>query len=178
MQEIIKGHAHLIDALTPLCPDEQSIKHTSDQYGNGYHWFRLDSPHKIREAANILKGSRARLAMISAYTNTDGPEESRELCYHFDVEGVMYNVTVTQNREWPIVPSITTIFANADWHEREMMELYNIKVTDHPNPKRLFLDERLDAGQLSTAIPLSVMMNGASTKDLWERILGEKEQNK
>lgn len=178
MQEIIKGHAQLIDALTPLCPSENAIKHTSDQYGNGYHWFRLETPSQIKEAARILKTMRARLAMISAYSTADGAEESKELCYHFDVEGVMYNVTVTQNREWPIVPSITPLFANADWHEREMMELYNIKVTDHPDPKRLFLDETLDAGQLSTAVPLSVMMNGASSKDLWERILGEKEQQK
>ncbi len=178
MQEIIKGHAPLIDALTPLCPDEQAIKHTADLYGNGYHWFRLDNSSKIKDAARILKGYRARLIMISAYSNTDDPEECKELCYHFDVEGIIYNLTVTQNREWPIVPSITPEFANADWHEREIMELYSIKVTDHPNPKRLFLDEKLDAGLLSSAVPLSVMMNGASSKDLWERILSEKEQQR
>ncbi|MBQ7607841.1 MAG: NADH-quinone oxidoreductase subunit C [Desulfovibrionaceae bacterium] len=178
MQDIIKGHPQLIDGLAKLCPNEQAIKHTSDLYGNGYHWFRLTSPHNIKEAARILKGFRARLAMISAYTNKEGGDEAKELCYHFDVEGTIYNLTVAQNREWPIVPSITPEFANADWHEREMMELYSVQVTDHPNPKRLFLDEKLDAGLLATAVPLSVMMNGASSKDLWERILSEKEQQK
>lgn len=176
MQEIIKGHAQIIDALTPLCPSENAVKHSTDQQGNGYHWFRLENPSKIKDAARVLKGNRARLIMISAYSNTDGPEEMKELCYHFEVEGVIYNLTVTQNREWPIVPSITPDFANADWHEREIMELLNVKVTDHPDPKRLFLDETLDSGQLATAVPLSVMMNGASSKDLWERILGDKEQ--
>jgi len=178
MQEVIKGHPQLIDALTPLCPNEHAIKHTSDAFGNGYHWFRLSSPHNIKEAARVLKGFRARLAMISAYTNEDSGAATKELCYHFDVDGTIYNVTVVQNNEWPIVPSITPEFANADWHEREMIELYNIRVTDHPNPKRLFLDEKLDAGLLATAVPLSVMMNGASSKDLWERILGEKEQER
>lgn len=177
MQEIIKGHQQIIDALTPLCPNEKAIKHTGDAYGNGYHWFRLTSSNFIKDAARILKGFQARLIMISAYTNTETADETKELCYHFEVEGVIYNLTVAQNREWPIVPSITPEFANADWHEREMMELYNIKVTDHPDPKRLFLDEKLDAGLLATAVPLSVMMNGASSKDLWERILSEKEQN-
>ena len=176
MQEIIKGHAQLIDDLTPLCANEGDIRHTSDHSGNGYHWFRLENPSKLKTAAKILKGNRARLIMISAYENQDSGLTMKELCYHFDVEGVIYNLTVNQNAEWPIVPSITPEFANADWHEREMMELYQIKVTDHPNPKRLFLDETLDAGQLSTAIPLSVMMNGASSKDLWERILSAKEQ--
>lgn len=176
MQEVIKGHPQLIDALARLCPNENAIKHTADHYGNGYHWFRLATPHNIKEAARTLKGFRARLAMISAYTNEESGDGTKELCYHFDVDGTIYNLTVGQNQEWPIVPSITPEFANADWHEREMMELYSIKVTDHPDPKRLFLDEKLDAGLLATAVPLSVMMNGASSKDLWERILSEKEQ--
>ena len=81
---------------------------------------------------------------------------------------------MTLNGEWPTVPSITPLFANADWHEREMMELYGISVTGHPNPRRLFLDEELDAGILNEAVPLSIMMNGACTTDLWERILKEK----
>ncbi|MBR4742195.1 MAG: NADH-quinone oxidoreductase subunit C, partial [Desulfovibrio sp.] len=165
-----------IEDLTPLCLDEAAIRHTSDFYGNSYHWFRLKNPRAIKTAAKLLKDYPSRLIMISAYVNGDLGEEMKELCYHFEVEGIIYNLTVTENSEWPIVPSITPEFANADWHEREIMELYQVKVTDHPNPKRLFLDERLDAGLLATAVPLSVMMNGASSKDLWERILGEKEQ--
>ena len=86
-------------------------------------------------------------------------------------------MTVTLNGEWPTVPSITPLFANADWHEREMMELYGIQVTGHPNPTRLFLDEELDAGILNEAVPLSIMMNGACTTDLWERILNDKERH-
>ena len=83
------------------------------------------------------------------------------------------NVTLTA--EHNTVPSITPLFANADWHEREMMELYGIRVANQPNPRRLFLDEELDAGILNEAVPLSIMMNGACTTDLWERILKEKE---
>ena len=44
-------------------------------------------------------------------------------CYEFVLKGVVYGVTVNMDAEHPSVPSITTIFANADWHEREMMEL-------------------------------------------------------
>ena len=176
MQEIIKGHPQLIDELTLLCAGEDNIRHTPDHYGNSYHWFRLENSSKIKIAAKSLKAFRARLIMISAYEDKVEGMLMKELCYHFDVEGVIYSLTVTQNDEWPIVPSITPEFANADWHEREIMELYKIKVTDHPNPKRLFLDETLDAGQLSKAIPLSVMMNGACSKDLWERVLSGKEQ--
>ena len=53
--------------------------------------------------------------------------------------------------------------------------MYGIRVANQPNPRRLFLDEELDAGILNEAVPLSIMMNGACTTDLWERILKEKE---
>ena len=85
-------------------------------------------------------------------------------------------MTDTLKGEWPTLPSITPQFANSDWHEREMMELYGIQVMGHPNPRRLFLDEELDAGILNEAVPLSIMMNGACTTDLWERILQDKEK--
>ena len=39
------------------------------------------------------------------------------------------------------------------------------------NPKRLFLDPEIDEGILNEVIPLTIMMNGACTKDMWERIM-------
>ncbi len=95
-------------------------------------------------------------------------------CYEFVLKGVVYGVTVNMDAEHPSVPSITTIFANADWHEREMMELYGVNVTSHPNPRRLFLDEELDKGLLGDIVPLSIMMNGSTSNDLWERILSDR----
>ena len=123
-----------------------------------------------------MRDANARLCMTTAYNRRQLSEPMQEVCYHFELDGVVYNMTVTLNGEWPTVPSITPLFANADWHEREMMELYGIQVTGHPNPTRLFLDEELDAGILNEAVPLSIMMNGACTTDLWERILNDKER--
>ena len=73
---------------------------------------------------------------------------------HFDV---VYHVdrwdgdpTVIQvkvkldDRDNPEVPSLTSIWASADWHEREIFDLYGIRVTDHPNLKRLLLPEEWD----------------------------------
>ena len=130
----------------------------------------------LTRGAEILRQAEARLAMVTAYNRRQLSEPMQEVCYHFELDGVVYNMTVTLNGEWPTVPSITPLFANADWHEREMMELYGIQVTGQPNPRRLFLDEELDAGILNEAVPLSIMMNGACTTDLWERILGDKEK--
>lgn len=175
MQEILQGNAALIEALGALCTRDQAIHHSTDAYGNAFHWFRLDHPRFMSQAATALQGAHARLCMITAYNLKQLGEQQQELCYHFELQGVVYNITVTLTAEHNTVPSITPLFANADWHEREMMELYGIRVANQPNPRRLFLDEELDAGILNEAVPLSIIMNGACTTDLWERILKEKE---
>ena len=177
MQETIHGNAAVIEGLTALCAaEDDAIHHSTDSFGNAYHWFRLGTPRMLTQGAEILRQADARLAMVTAYNRRQLSEPMQEVCYHFEIQGVIYNMTVTHNGEWPTVPSITPLFANADWHEREMMELYGIQVMGHPNPRRLFLDEELDAGILNEAVPLSIMMNGACTTDLWERILGDKEK--
>ncbi len=103
----------------------------------------------------------------TAYNLKQLGEQQQELCYHFELQGVATDITVTLTAEHNTVPSITPLFANADWHEREMMELYGIRVANQPNRRRLFLDEELDVGILNEAVPLSIMMNGACTTDLW-----------
>lgn len=177
MQFTINGNARIIDGLSALCSADDAIRYGADSFGNAFHWFRLDTPRMLQEAAAVMHKAGARLCMTTAYNRRQLSEPMQEVCYHFELEGIVYNMTVTLNGEWPTVPSITPLFANADWHEREMMELYGIQVTNHPNPRRLFLDEELDEGILNEAVPLSIMMNGACTTDLWERILKDKEKS-
>lgn len=177
MQEISKGDAHVLEGLEKLCTGADAIQHTTDSFGNSYHWFSLDYPGYILDAAKILHAKGARLAQICAYNQHEDQKRMQNACYEFVLEGTVYNATAHMNPEHPSVPSITNMFANADWHEREMMELYGIDVTDHPNPRRLFLDEELDKGLLGEVVPLSIVMNGASSNDLWERIMADKGRN-
>lgn len=177
MHDIIKGDAAVLTALEGLCTGSDAVKHTEDSFGNAYHWFTLDAPGQIVEAARALKDAGARLAMIAAYASHKEDEKMDNACYEFVLQGIVYSCTAHMDREHPAVPSITPIFHNADWHEREMMELYGVKVTGHPDPRRLFLDEELDKGLLGQVVPLSIVMNGASSTDLWERILGDKEKH-
>ncbi|MDR1857401.1 MAG: NADH-quinone oxidoreductase subunit C [Desulfovibrio sp.] len=178
MQETIAGNGAVIDAIAPLCTGVNAVRHNSDTFGNGYHWFRLDDPKSMTKAAEPLAKAGARLCMASAYNRRQPADPRQEICYHFELDGAVYNITAPLADEGASVPSITAFFANADWHEREMMELYGVKVSDQPNPRRLFLDERKDKGLLDGAVPLSVMMNGACSKDLWEHILKDKESDK
>lgn len=174
MTEILKGEPQILTGLEKLC-DPDGIQHTFDSFGNAFNWYRLREPALILEAAKILHKSGARLAMVTAYNQHKEHKHLHDACYQFVLEGVVYSATVHMDEAHPSVPSISRLYPNADWHEREMMELYGILIDDHPNPRRLFLDENLDKGLLGKVVPLSIVMNGASSTDLWERILSSRE---
>lgn len=174
MADIIKGDPVVLNDLENLATGQGAIQHTEDSFGNAYHWYLLNSPNLIVEAAKALNRAGARLSIIAAYNQPD-VKNLQNICYEFVLQGVVYSTTIKLTPEQDAVPSITPIFANADWHEREMMELYGIKIIGHPDPKRLFLDDELDKGLMGQMVPLSIMMNGASSKDLWERILAAKD---
>ena len=62
MQEILQGNAALIEALGALCTRDKAIHHSTDAYGNAFHWFRLDHPRFMSQAATALQGAHARLS--------------------------------------------------------------------------------------------------------------------
>ncbi|MFX0084453.1 MAG: NADH-quinone oxidoreductase subunit C [Candidatus Hodarchaeota archaeon] len=71
-----------------------------------------------------------------------------EVVYHidrWDGDPTVIQVHVKlEDRDNPEVPTVTSIWASADWHERELFDLYGIQITNHPNLKRLLLPEEWD----------------------------------
>ncbi|EJW10680.1 Carbon monoxide-induced hydrogenase NuoC-like protein CooU [Rhodovulum sp. PH10] len=95
---------------------------------------------------------------------------SYELAYHFDLGGDTLTV-IAFLPAGGSVASLTPLFRTADWNERELMECYAITVRNHPDPRRLFLDPATDPAVLERLIPFSTLVNAASTKGLWEKIM-------
>ncbi|MBU1042049.1 MAG: NADH-quinone oxidoreductase subunit C [Proteobacteria bacterium] len=156
----------------------QLLNWTSDVHGNHSGWVKLGATAELLALAPLLADCGARLMTVTAYRNDKfGRLESdgHEIAYHFDLEGVVLTVSVCLPDDPPRVASITPWFKNADWNEREFAELYGIVLEDHPNPRRLFLDKGLDAAILNRLVPLSTMMNGASTTTLWEKVFAGKQ---
>jgi len=153
-----------------------AVRWTEDASGNFFGWVKLCDPKSLLAVAPLLAESGARLMTVTAYRNDKYARiEGREIAYHFDLDGVALTVTVCLPDSPPTVPSIVPWFKNADWNEREFAELYGVILEDHPNPRRLFLDQSLDSAMLDRLVPLSVMMNGASTSTLWEKVFAGKQ---
>lgn len=49
--------------------------------------------------------------------------------------------TNTENRETPALDTVSDIWPTAEFHEREIYDLLGVNFTNHPDLRRLFLDD-------------------------------------
>lgn len=133
-------------------------------------WLDLDRPADFPPFACALRaaGGRHVTATIFRPDPRHAPGVHR-VAYHLLLDGLPITVKVTL-APGDALPSITPIFVNADWDEREIMELSGIVVEGHPNPRRLFLDERIDAGVFDRYVPYSEFTNAARSDAVWEKV--------
>jgi NADH-quinone oxidoreductase subunit C len=55
----------------------------------------------------------------------------------------------------PVIDSATSLWGAADWHERELMEMFGVVCRGHPDPRNLLLDEDMTIHPLLKAHPLA-----------------------
>lgn len=56
--------------------------------------------------------------------------------------------------EAPSIPSLVEVYAGANWHEREAMEMFGITFQGHPNPTALYLPDAFEGHPLLKSYPL------------------------
>lgn len=162
--------AALRTGLQGLCSEDRE---SQDSWGNYFYWESLKSPAVLPDAAKLLADHDARLCMITALSRTALKTPGVFLEYHFALNGntISLIVHLDDAGDNSQAPTITPWFRNADWFEREIIELFDIKIRGQNNPERLFLDPGIDAGALRNIVPLTAMMNGSCSKDLWESVM-------
>ena len=86
----------------------------------------------------------------------DFVEEGMALKYHLYsfTHGHAVQLTVRTANGHPHVPSLTSLYPAADWHEREAGEMFGFIFDGHPNQKNLLLEEDLHIHPLLKAHPL------------------------
>lgn len=112
---------------------------------HGYHLDAQVDPSQLTDAVTILDQAKF---FIETITGVDWIKEGQfEVIYDFsrydfDVCRVVIRTRVP--REAPFVPTITGIYAGANWHERETHDFFGIKFEGHPHLVPLLLPEDAD----------------------------------
>lgn len=111
----------------------------------GKQYIELNiTPEKLFNTASILKNnSDLSFDYLFCLTGTDLPENC-SVTYHLESTNHRHSIvlkTKTKNRDNPILDSVCSIWETADFHEREVYDLVGITFNNHPDMRRIFLDE-------------------------------------
>ena len=118
--------------------------------------FVVVAPAKLAEVAAFLRDDpRMNFAVLNDVTGVDyletdpkklakaGFEPHLEVVYHvssFAVPGRRFTFKVTLPREnTPDLPTLSKVWATADWQEREVYDLFGIVFAGHPDLRRILL---------------------------------------
>jgi len=85
-----------------------------------------------------------------------GRKERFEVVYHLlsPRQNQRIRVKVRTGESTP-VPSVTSVFAGADWFERETWDMYGVLFSGHPDLRRLLTDYGFDGHPLRKDFPLT-----------------------
>jgi len=83
-------------------------------------------------------------------------EKRFDVVYHLlsPRQNVRVRVKIMTDETTP-VPSVTSVFAGADWFEREVYDLYGVLFTGHPDLRRILTDYGFDGHPLRKDFPLT-----------------------
>jgi len=82
--------------------------------------------------------------------------------FRFEVVYVLYSIKnkeylrlkVRVEEDHPVVPSVTGVWAGANWAEREAYDMLGIKFEGHPDLRRLYMPEEFEYHPLRKDFPL------------------------
>jgi NADH-quinone oxidoreductase subunit C len=125
-----------------------------DQYG---HAVLTISPARYREAVTFLR-DEPELAFdyCDFSAGVDLGDEGFEVVTHLFSTSHVHNVRVKVKlpHEDPVCPTISDLYAGANWHERETREMFGIEFEGHPQPVKLLLPEPFEGNPLRKDFPL------------------------
>ena len=99
-----------------------------------------------------------RYASLIDIAGADYPGRDRRFDVVYHMLSMSHNTRIrikaTTDADTPI-PSITSLFPNADWYEREAFDMYGISFEGHPDLRRILTDYGFEGFPLRKDFPLS-----------------------
>ena len=114
--------------------------------------------HLVRAAEYLVAEPSLRFTFLSDLTTVDRfPMEPRfELNYHLlSIErGLRLRLRVRLAGAEPSIPTVTSIWPTANWHERESFDLFGIRFQGHPDLRRILMPDDWEGYPLRKDFPV------------------------
>lgn len=140
----------MTDVLSPLPLLEGLVleSKTSEPAADGFHHRHVAGADRLVSIARAFVGLEYHLEMITCEDRRADLRAMR-LVYTFnryigEPDRHVLIVDLPPDIPGAVAPSISAVFAGADWFEREIFDMYGVKFSQHPNLKRLLLPEDAD----------------------------------
>ncbi len=143
LQALFDGAAPAEEATTGAARPNGVI--SRDYKAHGYHLDAQVAPEQLLAAVGVVDQAGF---FIESITGVDWiKEQQMEVIYdfsRFDFDPCRVVIRTRVPRDQPLVPTISSIYAGANWHERETHDFFGIKFTGHPHLVPLLLPEDAD----------------------------------
>ncbi len=149
---VLNGFEHVLETL--LGADFIKIHHLKDNTP-----VVEVLPHAIVRALTILRDhQKTFFRQLVDLTVVDEPHKEKRfrviynLLSHQENKRLFVMLRVPENEA---VPTITAVFLNANWYEREAWDLFGVSFQNHPDMRRILTDYQFEGHPLRKDFPLS-----------------------
>lgn len=121
--------------------------------------LQVAAEHLLELVQGLRERRELSFEMLSNITGIDMGEGTLAVKYNLYSFKHNHRVQLTVTVPWANrhVPSLTSIYGAADWHEREAAEMVGLVFDGHPNPKALLLDDDVRIHPLLKSHPLQTV---------------------
>lgn len=102
--------------------------------------------------------SMCRFTQLIDLAGVDYPERRKRFDVAYHLLSMENNARIrvkVQTAEGDTVPTVCSVFPNADWYEREAFDMYGIVFEDHPDMRRILTDYGFEGYPLRKDFPLT-----------------------
>ena len=142
---------------------QKAIQTLKEKFGCSEHVYRGEQtlfvePKDILEASQILRDQFS-FNFLASLTATDyWPEEAPRMHVSYQFYSIKHNIylrlRVPLAGEQLKLPTIENIFPNANWHERELYDMFGIYFEDHSDLRRILMPYDWEGYPLRKDYPL------------------------
>jgi NADH-quinone oxidoreductase subunit C len=142
---------------------EPIVKAVQDKFAATYEEFRGEvhlfvKPEQIVDALTLLRDEQ-NFELLSVFTAVDyWPVETPRFHLIYNLTSLAKNLTVQVrvpvNGNSLKVPTVTGVYASANWREREILDMFGVEFEGHPDPRRILMPEDHEGHPLRKDYPL------------------------